>query len=251
MGVDGHILWRGHLAGLRGFEKFNRRESVPGSRTCILYFSLVAVTVARLGNLSGSDSAPFIVYQNGFQVCWAAFCSGFSVSIGKRRCYVRTQLLHCFFRQQPYACGAVFPETFVFGFFTLMSALVLACRTADVRWVLLTSFRLEPSQMQRWGFITFFSSYERSGKKRAKELLGSALLIAVATAVMQKALYPTSGLFFDIFAMRESESMLVSHWIHCYSGHLTSSFLALHYPCRRNYRNGVIMLYGMTSSILS
>jgi hypothetical protein len=81
-----------------------------------------------------------------------------------------------------------------------MLALVIACRGADVRAVLLVSMAGTITNAAV-GFQYFLQRRRELG--RPLRALVDTLLVGAAIAVLQVALYPTSGLFFDLFGMRE------------------------------------------------
>jgi hypothetical protein len=99
------------------------------------------------------------------------------------------------------------PETFLFGFFTLMVALNAARLGAHPAFVIIVSFSGTITNV----FFGLLYAYRRHGTSRELFRLGlMTAMICLILSVLQKSVYPTSGHFFDIWEFREEGNYVSS-----------------------------------------
>jgi hypothetical protein len=99
------------------------------------------------------------------------------------------------------------PETFLFGFFTLMVALNAARLRAHPAFVIIVSFAGTITNV----FFGLLYAYRKYGMSREIIRLGLfTAMICLILSVLQKSAYPTSGHFFDIWELREEGSYVNS-----------------------------------------
>lgn len=168
------------------------------------YFSLLAVSFAQLATALPIQDPEFILYRvtcgtMGSFLFWLFLyrARGAMVAFGSLFLLLSTTTVHVW---------SILPETFIFGFFTLMLSLYLAAlRTAPVvGFVTSLSGTITNSV---FGLLCFFRRKTAVYTSILQLLIGGLVLWLMSLA--QKSLYPTSAHFFDLQALsREREFIL-------------------------------------------
>lgn len=163
------------------------------------YFSILAVTVAKSGRLLGTEGGEFLVYRTvfgtiGVFLFWLFIyrCTSALTAFASVVLLLSTMTLRIW---------SILPETYLFGFATLMAGLNLARVGGNHAAALIVTLS---------GTVTNAALGILYMLQRARTLDWKKTILTIGIAVLllsglQKALYPTSVHFFDIFALREEQ----------------------------------------------
>lgn len=193
----GSDVWRVYANLTLSDEVTNYRDKVHP------YFSLFAVTVARLGRFLGTEGGEFLVYRAAFGTAGV-----FLFWLFLYRC---TSLLTAFasvallLSTMTVRVWSTLPESYLFGFFTLMLGLNLA-RTGRYPVAVLIATMSGTVTNAAFGILYILQ------RMRTLEWQKTLFTLAVAVLLLsslQKSLYPTSVHFFDVFALREERKYIV------------------------------------------
>ncbi len=167
------------------------------------YFSLFAVSTAQLGAFLFGIGSEFGTYRNVFGTLGAFFFWYYL--------YKKTDALSAFaalsllLSTMTVRVWSVVPETFLFGFFTLMIALNAARLNWNPIFVAITSLSGTITNV----FFGLLYAYKRF--KLSKNLVlfvFSSALICLFLSLLQRNIYPSSVHFFD-FLLLKGEAMFV------------------------------------------
>lgn len=162
------------------------------------YFSLVAVSVAKIGVYFGYTNYAFPIYKLIFGTL--------SVFLFWLFIYKNTNTFQAFaslallFSTMSFRVWSAIPETFLFSFFTLMCALNLMRLKLKPEFILLSTFA---------GTITnlvlglLHLTLTQKNKQIIFKVTLSFIFMAVAASIIQQSIYPTSIFFFDLSSHKE------------------------------------------------
>ena len=162
------------------------------------FFSIVAVTVAKVPAAVGISGKEFVFYR--------LFFGTFGALLFFALLYRETSPLQSFaslamlLSTLSFRLFSTLPESFLFGFFTIMLALYLARAGANPIAVLIASMASATTNIalgviHTWRSLTSF--------KQAVQIAVGFLTIAVLLAVIQRNMYPTSDYFFNVLAVKD------------------------------------------------
>ena len=163
------------------------------------YFSLFAVTAAKTGKLLGTEGGEFLAYRSifgtaGIFLFWLFIYRSTSVI----NAFASLALL---MSTMTVRVWSIVPESFIFGFFTLMLGLNLARAQRSCAATLLVTLSGTTTNC----FLGILYTLQ---KIRALDWRRTIFIVALAVLLLsslQKSLYPTSVHFFDLFALREEQ----------------------------------------------
>jgi hypothetical protein len=163
------------------------------------YFSLFAVTVAKSGRFLGTEGGEFLVYRMvfgtiGVFLFWLFIyrCTSALTAFAAVVLLLSTMTARVW---------STLPETYLFGFATLMAGLNLARVGGNGAATLIVSLSGTVTNVAL-GLLYLLQRARSLDWKRTILTVGIAVLLLSA---LQKALYPTSVHFIDIFALREEQ----------------------------------------------
>jgi hypothetical protein len=163
------------------------------------YFSLLAVTVARSGRFLGTEGGEFLVYRTVFGTigvflfwlfiyrCTSALTAFASVVLLLSTMTVRI--------------WSILPETYLLGFATLMAGLNLARVGGNCAATLIVTL----SGTVTNSALGLLYMLQRARTLDWKKTILTLVIAVLLLSALQKALYPTSVHFFDIFALKEEQ----------------------------------------------
>ena len=168
------------------------------------YFSIVAVSVSKIGAYFGHKNWAFPVYKMIFGT-FGTFL--FWLFIYKKTTAVQafvslSLLISC----MSFRVWTAVPETFLFSFFTLMLALNLMLLRARPEFTLLTSLA---GTVTNLGLALIHLILEHKNKQGIIKILLSFSLIAVTASIIQQSIYPTSAYFFDFLGQKDELGYVV------------------------------------------
>ena len=186
----------------RVFENLKDSGVVSHSRDKVHpYFSIFAVTTAKLGLFLGIDNFEF--YKVFFGTC-GVFLFWFFL-------FKETSLLLSFSAMTlllstlTVRVWSTLPETFIFGFFTLMLGLNLIRKNTKIEYVWLVTISGTITNVA-FGFLYAIGKIKT--KKDLYSLISRFLVLALLISIIQRNSYPTSVYFFDFFALKEEASYI-------------------------------------------
>jgi hypothetical protein len=163
------------------------------------YFSLFAVTAARSGRLLGAEGGEFLAYRTifgsaGVFLFWLFLyrCTSAIIAFSAVALLLSTMTVRVW---------SVVPETYLFGFCTLMLGLNLARIRGNCPATLIVSL----SGTITNGALGIFYALQRIGRFDWKKAILITLIIVFMLSTLQKNLYPTVGHFFNIVALQNEE----------------------------------------------
>lgn len=184
-------VWRVYQNIIGSDEARNYRDKVHP------YFSLFAITTAKSGRLLGTEGGEFLAYRSIFGTagvflfwlfiyrCTTAINAFSSVALLLSTMTVRV--------------WSILPETFIFGFFTLMLGLNLARAGRSCA----ATFLVTLSGTTTNCFLGILYILQRIRTLDWKRTIFTVTFGVLLLSSIQKSLYPTSVHFFDFFALRE------------------------------------------------
>jgi hypothetical protein len=168
------------------------------------YFSLLAVSFAKLASNLPIQDPEFIVYRTTFGTLGAFLfwlflyrARGAMVAFGSLFLLLSTTTVHIW---------SILPETFIFGFFTLILSLQLAALRVTPVIVLITSLSGTITNSV-FGLLYFVKQRPSLFVLIRQLLIGATVLWLMSLA--QKSLYPTSEHFFDWPALKREREFLL------------------------------------------
>jgi hypothetical protein len=165
------------------------------------YFSIFAVTTAKLGIFFGMENFEF------YKVVFGTF----GVFLFWFFLFKETSLLLSFSAMMlllstvTVRVWSTLPETFIFGFFTLMLGLNLIRKNIKIEYVWLVTIS---GTITNVALGLLYAIGEIKTKKDLYYLIGKFLVLALLISIIQKNIYPTSVYFFDFFALKEEASYI-------------------------------------------
>lgn len=181
-------------------ENLRDTESVPHYRDKVHpYFSLFAVSVAKLASVTGISGAEFLWYRmvfgtTGVFLFWMLI---YRETKNPLIAFSATLLLLSTFTVKVWS---TLPDTFIFGFFTLMLSLNLIRMRSGGASVFVISFSGATTNGFLGALYLFIKA--RSGKSISRDILCISASIAILS-ILQKTIYPSSSHFFDVAQISE------------------------------------------------
>ena len=162
------------------------------------YFSILAVSVSKIGVYLGYQNLAFPIYKLIFGTLG---CFLFWVFIFKKTNSVQAfvslaLLMSC----MSFRVWTAIPETFLFSFFTLMVALNLMLLKAKPEFTLLATLAGTITNLVL-GLIHLILVFKN--RNLIIKIMLSFSLIAITTSIIQQSIYPTSAYFFDFLGQKE------------------------------------------------
>jgi hypothetical protein len=187
----GADVWRVYLNIIGSDEVRNYRDKVHP------YFSLFAITTAKSGKLLGTEGGEFLAYRSIFGTAGV-----FLFWLFIYRC---TYIINAFasvallLSTMTVRIWSILPESYIFGFFTLMLGLNLARARSNCAATLIATMSGTITNASL-GILYMLQGMKTLEWKRTIFVFAIAVLLLSS---LQKSLYPTSVHFFDVFALRE------------------------------------------------
>lgn len=163
------------------------------------YFSLFAVSVSKLGSVSVKEGAEFLLYRSVFGTL-GVFFFWLLILFETDKPLIAFSAVLLLLSTFTVKVWSVLPDTFIFGFFTLMLSLNLIRVKADVLPVFIVS--LSGATTNAFLGLVYLARRFSLSKEFFRKLLCIAFCVAILS-LLQKMLYPSSIHFFDISAMNE------------------------------------------------
>jgi hypothetical protein len=171
------------------------------------YFSLLAVSFAQLATYLPIQDPEFILYRVTFGTMGSFLfwfflykARGAMIAFGSLFLLLSTATLHVW---------SILPETFIFGFFTLMLSLNLAAlRTAPIVVFIISLSGTITNSV--FGLLYFLRLKTAVHTLILQLLIGALVLWLMSLA--QKSLYPTSAHFFDLQALKREREFILRNF---------------------------------------
>ncbi len=168
------------------------------------YFSLVAVSVSKLGVYFGYANYAFPIYKLIFGTLGVfLFWLFIYKSTSTFQAFASVTLL---FSSMSFRVWSALPETFLFSFFTLMLALNLMRLKLKPEFILLATLAGTVTNLVL-GLTHLILTVKN--KQLIFNIMLSFTFMAVAAAIIQQSIYPTSVFFFDVLSHKEELSYIV------------------------------------------
>ena len=168
------------------------------------YFSILAVSVSKIGVYLGYQNLAFPIYKLIFGTlgCFLFWVFIFKKTNSTQAFVSLALLMSC----MSFRVWTAIPETFLFSFFTLMVALNLMLLKAKPEFTLLATLAGTITNLAL-GLIHLILVFKN--RNLIIKIMLSFSLIAVTTSIIQQSIYPTSTYFFSFFGQQEELRFLV------------------------------------------
>ena len=162
------------------------------------YFSILAVSVSKIGVYLGYQNLAFPIYKLIFGTlgCFLFWFFIFKKTNSVQAFVSLALLMSC----MSFRVWTAIPETFLFSFFTLMVALNLMLLKTKPEFTLLATLAGTITNLVL-GFVHLILVCKN--RKLIFKIMLSFSLIAITTSIIQQSIYPTSGYFFDFLGQKE------------------------------------------------
>ena len=162
------------------------------------YFSILAVSVSKIGVYLGYQNLAFPIYKLIFGTlgCFLFWFFIFKKTNSVQAFVSLALLMSC----MSFRVWTAIPETFLFSFFTLMVALNLMLLKTKPEFTLLATLAGTITNLVL-GLVHLILVCKN--RKLIFKIMLSFSLIAIATSIIQQSIYPTSGYFFDFLGQKE------------------------------------------------
>lgn len=162
------------------------------------YFSLFAVTISKLGGLTSIAGAEFFIYRVVFG---SLGCFLFWLFIYRESSVlISFSCLALLLSTMAVRVWSALPETFIFGFFTLMLAINLIRQKANPIAVFVVTF--SGTITNAFMGVLYFWRNSKFDEDLIKKL-GILVVVLGILSVLQKNIYPTSVSLFSFFWLNE------------------------------------------------
>lgn len=162
------------------------------------YFSLVAVTVSKLGSYFGYKNLAYPIYKLIFGTLGVFL---FWLFIYKNTNYFQAfASLTLLISTMSFRVWSAVPETFLFSFFTLMLALNLMRLKARPELILIASLA---GTITNLALGLVYLKLALKNKRAIFKVLLSFTFLAIGASIIQQSIYPSSDFFFDILNQKE------------------------------------------------
>lgn len=168
------------------------------------YFSIVAVSVSKLGVYFGYKNLAFPIYKLIFGT--------FGVFLFWLFIYANTDIFQAFaslallFSCMSFRVWTAIPETFLFSFFTLMLALNLMRLKHKPEFILFSTLAGTVTNIML-GLMHLV--LDQQNKKAIVKIILGFSFMAVIAALVQQSIYPTSTYFFDVLGYQEELDYII------------------------------------------
>jgi hypothetical protein len=187
----GADVWRVYLNLAGSDEVTHYRDKVHP------YFSLFAVTAAQAGKLLGIEGGEFLAYRTIFGTAGMFL---FWLFIRRLTSPINAfAALALLLSTMTVRIWSTLPESFLFGFFTLMLGLNLA----QIRFCPAATFIVTLAGTTTNCTLGIMHLLQRWRSLDWKMTIFTIAIAVLLLSSLQKSLYPTSVHFFDVFALRE------------------------------------------------
>ena len=162
------------------------------------YFSILAVSVSKIGVYLGYQNLAFPIYKLIFGTlgCFLFWVFIFKKTNSTQAFVSLALLMSC----MSFRVWTAIPETFLFSFFTLMVALNLMLLKAKPEFTLLATLAGTITNLAL-GLIHLILVFKN--RNLIIKIMLSFSLIAITTSIIQQSIYPTSTYFFDFLGQKE------------------------------------------------
>ena len=162
------------------------------------YFSILAVSVSKIGVYLGYQKLAFPIYKLIFGTlgCFLFWFFIFKKTNSVQAFVSLALLMSC----MSFRVWTAIPETFLFSFFTLMVALNLMLLKAKPEFTLLATLAGTITNLVL-GLIHLILVFKN--RNLIIKIMLSFSLIAITTSIIQQSIYPTSTYFFDFLGQKE------------------------------------------------
>jgi hypothetical protein len=177
----------------RVIENLRNSDLVPQSRsTAHPLYPLFAVSVAKISSLLGFKDLEFLFYKTifgtmGFFLFWLYIYK-------TKNLFTAFSALVLLMSTMTVRVWTTIPETFLFGFFTLMLALNAARAKYNLIFIVVSSFS---GTITNAFFGIFYSILKINNIKKYFYFAFQTILIILGLVVVQKNIYPSATHFFD------------------------------------------------------
>jgi hypothetical protein len=177
----------------RVIENLRNSDLVPQSRsTAHPLYPLFAVSVAKISSLLGFKDLEFLFYKTifgtmGFFLFWLYIYK-------TKNLFTAFSALVLLMSTMTVRVWTAIPETFLFGFFTLMLALNAARVKYNLIFIVVSSFS---GTITNSFFGIFYSILKINNIKKYFYFASQTILIILGLVVVQKNIYPSATHFFD------------------------------------------------------
>lgn len=162
------------------------------------YFSLIAVSVAKIGVYFGYTNYAFPIYRLIFGTLGVfLFWLFIYKNTNTFQAYASLALL---FSSMSFRVWSAIPETFLFSFFTLMCALNLMRLKLKPEFILLATLAGTVTNLVL-GLLHLILTH--INKQLIFKITLSFFFMAIAASIIQQSIYPTSIFFFDLLSHKE------------------------------------------------
>lgn len=169
------------------------------------FFSLFAVSISKIGNLSNIEGGAFLVYRTFFGVLGVFLFQEviFRQTKSALIAFSATLLLLSTFTVKVWS---ILPETHLFGFFTIMLSFYLIDLSSRPLLVFISS--ISGAITNCFIGLMYLAKRFTLSREYAKELIFVICSIALITN-FQKIIYPTSTSFFEITGLGIEKSFII------------------------------------------